>query len=244
MIALTAVLLSVAALALACGDDGPARMAASGRPTAASTSSERLTLRGALTLDGAPGEARFLGARVVRDGLAAACQASIPGVSGGRYEIQVFADAEVRGCGAPGAEVLLWTHDGERFLFSRETMPWPTEGALAAFDASFSTAAPNGASAPATEIKGLLFGRDGAQLPDGSVVEAYVDETLCGITSLRNAEATEGYFTLIVAGPDAIAACGEGATLTFRIDGRRARETAANDLRSGSEGHELNLTIE
>lgn len=247
LVAIVIALAAIALVAAGCASDGTRGgepSVTTGRPTAASTTSERVTLTGTLTLDGRPLEARFLGARVVRDGLTAACQATIPSVSGGAYSIQVYADAEVRGCGARGAEVLYWAHDGERFVFSGTTLPWPEEGAAATFDAAFVTSEPEGASEPVTELKARLFDREGAPLPDGSVAEAYAGNALCGITSLRSAEASEGYVTLIVAGPTAVADCAAGATLTFRIDGQRTRETAVNDLRGGPDGRELDLTLE
>jgi len=131
-----------------------------------------LTLEGVLTLDGQPLEAVFLGARVIRDGLVGACQLEIPRVTQGRYEIDVASDAQVRGCGAPGAEVLLWTFVDDGYLFSTETAPWPDESSVVAFDGEFSSEAPDGASEPVTEFKGHLFAADGAALPAGTVVEA------------------------------------------------------------------------
>ena len=212
--------------------------------TTAPGADERVTLRGTLTLDGAPLEAEFLGVRVVRDGLVAACQDAIPAVTQGHYEIPVAADAEVRGCGAPGAELLLWAYVGDAFIFSTQTTPWPGSGATATFDASFSSAAREGASRPVTEFKGHLFDRDGSRLPGGTVVEAYAGDVRCGVTSLRYGDVTEGYYTLIVAGPQSVSGCGEGASLTFRLDGKPAAETALNDLGRASEGHELDLSVQ
>jgi hypothetical protein len=205
---------------------------------------ERATLRGTLTLDGAPLEADFLGVRAVRDGLIAACQVEIPEVRQGRYEIAVAANAEVRGCGAPGAELLLWTFAGDTYFFATQTTPWPGSGETATFDASFSTDSPEGASQPVTELKGHLFDRDGSSLPGGTVVEAYAGDVLCGITSLRHGDVTEGYYTLIVAGPQSHTGCGEGATLTFRLDGQAAAQTATNDLGRGGQAHELDLSVQ
>jgi hypothetical protein len=202
-----------------------------------------VTLSGTLTLDGAPFDARFLGVRVIRDGLAAACQVTIPAVTQGRYEVQVAADAEVRGCGAPGAEILLWVYVNDTFVFSGRALPWLASGAAETFDASFSSAAPDGAAMPVTQFKGLLFDRDGRRLPGGTVIEAYVGDVRCGVTSLRYSDDLENLYTLAVAGPESVAGCAEGAEITFRLDGEPAAETAVNDLGRGSEGHELNLTL-
>lgn len=251
--ALHALLFSIGAAAVvfvaaACNDgQGGASKTATTTPVAAEPTApganEAVRLSGTLTLDGAPLEARFLGARVIRNGLAAACQNTIPAVMTGRYEITVASDAEARGCGAPGAEILLWTFTNDVYFFSNETTPWPGSGGTATFDASFSSAASGGASKPVTEFKGHLFDREGGELPGGTVVEAYAGDVRCGVTSLRHGDQVERFYTLIVAGPEAVAGCDEGATLTFRLDGDPAVETAVNDLGAGSEGHELNLTV-
>lgn len=204
----------------------------------------RATLRGMLTLDGAPLEADFLGVRVMRDGLSAACQYTIPAVTQGRYEIKVLADAEVRGCGAPGSELLLWAYANEAFIYSQQTAPWPGSGGTATFAAGFSSAAREGAGKPVTEFKGELFDREGVRLPGGTVVEAYVGDVRCGVTSLRYGDDNEQLYTLIVAGPESVPGCAQDATLTFTIDGDPVVGTASNDLGRGSDGHELNLTVE
>jgi hypothetical protein len=92
-----------------------------------------------------------------------------------------------------------------------------------------------------TEIKGRLFDADGNELPPGTVIEAYAADVLCGIASLG--DETEGIYTLIVAGPEGVAGCDEGATLRFRLNGEMAIETAVNDLSQGGEGQELDLTL-
>src|SRR5689334_20840808 len=82
----------------------PAAAAPSATATAATPAADiaPATLEGTLTVDGAPLDAKFLGARVLRDGLSAACQDAIPSVTAGQYQIPVTSDALVRGCGAPG----------------------------------------------------------------------------------------------------------------------------------------------
>jgi len=187
----------------------------------------RVTLRGTLTLDGAPLEAEFLGARVRRGGLDAACQLTIPPVTAGRYEIQVLADAEAPGCGAPGAELFLWTYANDRIIYSPDTVPWPEDGATVVSDASFSSAAPDGATLPATAFKGEAISRDATDIPRGTAVEAYVGDVRCGIASIRHENQA---FTLFVAGPESVQGCARDATLTFRVGGRPAVETARNDL--------------
>lgn len=202
---------------------------------------EQASLGGILTLDGALLQADFLGARVVRDGLATACQDNIPAVTDGTYAITVAADAEVRGCGVPGAEVLLWAFVDDHYFFSTETTPWPGADVSASFDATFSSAAPEGASMPGTGFKGRLFDADGAELPGGTVVEAYIGDVLCGVTSLRYGDATEGIYTMMVAGPQSVPGCDIGATITFRVEGIPAAETLTNDP-NGEIPDEVNLT--
>jgi len=236
--------------AAACGDEqGRASTIATTTPVATDLTNvpgaeERVTVGGTLTLDGVPLEAEFLGVRVIRNGLATACQYTIPAVMQGRYEIGVVSNAEVRGCGAPGAELLLWAFANGAFIFSNQTTPWPGSGATATFDASFSSDAREGASTPVTEFKGHLFDREGGELPSGTVIEAYVGEVRCGVASLRYGNDVERFYTLIVAGPESISGCAEGARLTFRLNGDLAAETAVKDLGRGSEGHELNLTLQ
>jgi hypothetical protein len=81
----------VALAAVACnerGRDGQPAPAAANTvttdPIKVPDTGARVTLHGSLTLDGAPIEARFLGVRVVRDRLAAACQITIPAITQGR----------------------------------------------------------------------------------------------------------------------------------------------------------------
>jgi pimeloyl-ACP methyl ester carboxylesterase len=188
----------------------------------------RVTLHGKLTLDGAPFDARWLGAVVRRpDGLIAACQLTLPLVRGGRYEIVVMADAEASGCGAPGAEIALWTFARNRILYSRDVSKWPRTQRVRA-DLSFSSATPSGAVPPRAQFNGEVFTPDGRQLQGGTRVDAYVGTSLCGVTSVRRTGSYSG-FTLDVAGPDSVPGCARGATITFRVDGRPAQETAVNE---------------
>ena len=203
---------------------------------------QRLTLRGNLTLDGKPLDAQFLGARVINKGLLAACQLAIPPVATGHYEIIVMSEAESRGCGAPGAQVVLWTSVGNGIIYTRETFPWSEpSGAAPTFNATFSSADPAGAGGVATEFKGHVEQPDGTLAGGGTAVEAYVGDTLCGTATVRRDDA-ESWFTLLVAGP-AVPGCARGGTITFEADGAEVPETEVNDLAGGSAGRELRLTI-
>jgi pimeloyl-ACP methyl ester carboxylesterase len=202
----------------------------------------RVLVRGGLTLDGAPFDARFLGAVVRRDGLITPCQYTLPSVDDGRYEITVLADEESSGCGAPGAQIFLWTFARNQKLYSRESVAWPGNGGTTNFDASFSASAPVGGAPPTSEFAGEVYNRDGERLPPGTRVEAYVDDVRCGVASVRRTGSFSGYI-LAVVGPDSVTGCDRGAALTFRIDGQPAAETAVNDLRRGGGGGLTDLAL-
>jgi pimeloyl-ACP methyl ester carboxylesterase len=189
---------------------------------------KRAVVRGNLTLDGVPFDARFLGAIVRRNGLVTPCQYKLSSVENGRYEITVVAKAERSGCGMRGAEILLWTSAQNQILYSREALPWPGKERTASFDASFSTAAPDGAAPPTLELGGEVFKRDGHQSPAGTRIEAFVGDTRCAVASVRRTGSFSGY-SLDIVGADSVPGCDRGATLTFRINGRRATQTAINE---------------
>jgi hypothetical protein len=229
---------SVVASACSNGDGGTALSPGSAEPA------QQLSIAGAATLDGAPLVSDFMGARVIRDGRSGACQAAIPVVRGGRYQIRVLSEAESRGCGAPGAEIVLWAYADESFVFSSETLEWRTGGGPVTFDAAFSSSDPSGASRAVTELKGRLYDRDGKQLFRAAVVEAFVGDALCAVTSLRAGGETEGYYTLFVAGPDEVDGCARDGRITFRVDGEPVSGTATNDLAGNDGGREVDLTLQ
>jgi hypothetical protein len=198
----------------------------------------RAVLRGRLTLDGAPFDARWVGAVVRRAGLVTPCQYTLPPVRAGRYEITVLADAEARGCGGPGAQIVLWTFARNQRLFAGAAVPWPGNGRTATRDLRFSTSAPQGAAPPTTDFAGGVYRRDGWPLGPGTRVEAYAGATRCGVASVRRTGNFSGYI-LAVVGPGSVAGCRRGARLTFRIDGRRALDTAVNEP---GRGRSLDLT--
>lgn len=190
----------------------------------------RAVVRGNASLDGAPFDAEFLGAVVRKDGLVTPCQYTLPHVEQGHFEIAVMGSAEASGCGVAGAEILLWTFVDEKQYFSTRSIQWPEDLGPSTFDASFSTAVPRGAMRQRTEVAGEIFERDGRQLGPGTRVEAYIGTTICGVASVR----TNGDFTgisLSIVGPDSVAGCARDATVTFRVDGRKAVTTAVNNLR-------------
>ena len=182
--------------------------------------------------------APYLGVVVRAGGLATACQTDLPPVEGGRFEVGVFAEADSAGCGRPGSEIVLWTYQGDRRLFSSTAVPWPDGGETATFDATFSTAAPMGTAKTATELAGDLRPRPSPTAP-GARVEALVGDTVCGVgTSRQNGDFTG--FTLSVVGPDSVPGCESGAAIAFRVDGGAAGETLTND---GAVHRSFDLTL-
>ena len=201
---------------------------------------DRATLRGRLTVDGAPLDAEFLGAVVVHpNGLVAACQGILPAVENGRYEITVLPDALVNGCGSSGARVVLWEFAQGTRLYSNESVRWPGKGRTATFNATFLTTVPDGVAPPMSQFNGEVFDRHGRQVAAGTKIEAYIGKTRCGVSSTRRGGSFSGYIMSVV-GPDSIAGCTAGATITFRIGGKPAVDTAVNAL---DDGGTLDLTV-
>jgi pimeloyl-ACP methyl ester carboxylesterase len=201
---------------------------------------DRAAIRGDATLDGAPLNARFLGAVVRRGGLVSPCQATLTGPRNGRYEIEVMADAETRGCGVEGAEVILWTYVDDDKLYTTEAVEWPGDGERARFAAHFSSARPRGTATKVIELNGEVFDAAGDQLPGGTVVEAFIGETRCAVGSVRRTGSYAGYI-LNVVGPESAPGCELGATITFRVDGKPAIDTAVNTRGENHGG--LDLTV-
>jgi len=142
-----------------------------------------------------------------------------------------------------GANLVLWMYRGS-YYYTTNSVAWPGEGQSVEFDGAFSSAAPDGASKPATELKGHAYDIDGTEFPPGTVIEAHVGATRCGVTSLRYDRTTEGYYTLLIVGPDSVAGCATGATIDFTIDGKPAAQTAVNDLAGGGpDAGVLDLTV-
>jgi pimeloyl-ACP methyl ester carboxylesterase len=188
---------------------------------------DRVVLRGKATVDGDPFDAEFLGARVERDSLITPCP-GVTTVTDGRYEITVMADAESSGCGAKNAQIIFWTFVEDEQLYSTEAVRWPGKGRTATFDVTFSTTAPEGAAPPTSGFVGEVYDRRGRHLARGTRVEAFVGDTRCGVASVRRTGSFSG-FSLGVVGPDSVPECEAGATVTFRIGGKPAAETALNE---------------
>ena len=222
--------MAVAAAFAGIGVDGSA--AAEVKPTG------RIAVRGTATLDGAPFDAPYLGAVVVRHGLVTPCQRNLPPVREGRFEIVVYGKNEASGCGVKGAKVYVWTFAQEQIIFSSESVPWPS-GNTARLRPTFSIAAPTGGVGPIVGFAGEIFDKQGVRQPPGVRIEAYIGTTRCAVATTRRAESFIG-FSIDVVGPDAIPGCTLGATITFRVDGKLVLETAVN---APGQEDSLNLTL-
>ena len=194
---------------------------------------DRSVIRGRATLDGVAFDAPYLGAVVERQGLVTPCQLTLPKVRAGRYVISVYARTEAAGCGAPGADIFLWTFVQGQVVFSRESVPWPGSGATTRFLPTFATADPDGGVGPTVGFAGEVFDQYGRRLPPGTRVEAYIGTTRCAVASIRRTGNFTG-FSIDVVGPDSVPGCGRGATINFRVNGRRAVETAVNEPGHGA----------
>ncbi len=198
----------------------------------------RAVVSGSARLDGDAFDARWIGAVVLDDQLVTPCQYTLPPVDGGQFEITVYGERESAGCGRPGAGILLWTFVDDEKLFTTEAIPWPDDG-TADVTVDFATSEPAGAAPATTDFSGEVYRSDGERAPTGSLVEAYVDDTLCGVASIRGSGSFIGYI-LSVVGPDSVPGCRSGEPVTFRVDGARVVESATNS--PGASAH-LDLTV-
>ncbi len=207
---------------------------------------ERITVSGTLTVDGEALDGTLRGVVVRADGLERVCHFTSLRVSDGHYEVVAAGDGEVTGCGAPGAEFyLLASVEGELFT-SQELFEWPKDGKELIADATFSTADRTGVREPATTFTGSALGSTGERVMPGTVIEAYIGETLCGISSLPPvvmAASDPATYSLIVVGPDAVSGCEKDGEISFRVDGEIAQQTETLDLDGEGEPHDLDLTL-
>jgi hypothetical protein len=174
-----------------------------------------------------------VGAVVLADGLVTPCQTALPPVAGGRYSVSVFTDTASAGCGQAGSEVALWIYANDQILYSTNTMPWPAdEESQATFDATYEAATPDGATPEVAQFQGGAFAADGRALRTGSLVEAYIGDTRCGVASVRASTQFRGYIISVV-GPDSIEGCTRGVPIEFRLDGEPATPTGVMNTPPG-----------
>ena len=231
--------LMLASLATATGSAASASRPARSEPRNAS---DRVVVRGKALLDGRPFDSRWVGAIVLKSGLATPCQSTLPHVRHGRYAVTVLADTESSGCGAPGAQIVLWTFAHETTVYSTNTVAWPVKKHIKNFVPRFSSHGAGGAAPELAEFTGAVFGADGRELEPGTRVDAYVDGTRCGVASVRRSRDFAGYI-LAVVGPESIRECTRGSALTFSINGHPAAPTNAVNTPPGQRDS-LNLTLE
>jgi hypothetical protein len=245
VLASVAVLASLVALTACSSSDEPdaspasTTTSASARPAA---EARRVVLAGQATLDGRPVDSRWVGAVVLDDGLVTPCQTALPPVADGRYSVSVFTDNASAGCGKAGADIALWIFANEEILYSTNTMAWPEdEQSQATFDATYSAEEPKGATPEVAQFQGGAFAEDGKALPTGTVVEAHIGDTRCGVASVRGSTQFHGYIISVV-GPDSIEGCTRDAPIEFRLDGEPATPTDVVNTPPGQDDT-LDLTV-
>ena len=203
----------------------------------------RLVVQVTATLDGAPLEQGFINATVRSpDGLSRRCALDLGVAVNGRFELPVASSDELPGCGQPGARMFLVHEASGNAEVSQELFDWPAEGNELTVHATFSSADPGGVSKQGTLITGTPLDGAGEHLPPGTLVEAFIGETLCGVSSLPFIWMTTGdstYLWLTVVGPEAIPACREGETITFRINEEPVELAATHDFSN----HQLDLVL-
>jgi pimeloyl-ACP methyl ester carboxylesterase len=201
---------------------------------------DRVTLHGAITVDGAPANGRYFWFEVHRGGLRTACSFPSDAPANGKYRRVIAADTEVHGCGGPGAVILgaMFSDDAVRLS---SPITWPESATELPVDLVFSST--SGVTAGfGTFIYGTVLDGEGVHLPPTARIDAYIGQTLCGLASLNPVEmdfsGTDRY-GLIVAGPDAIPGCERNARIRLLVDGLEAPQTAIND---GS-NHNLDIIV-
>jgi len=202
---------------------------------------ERVTVRGTITLDGDPmaGEVYIV---AVKDGLRRYCSMSRVGArADGRYEVTAASDGEARGCGQPGAQLYVdaFVPSRGRSYWSQHLIDWPKDGTELTFDATLTEP---GAYRPNTLFRGEVIDASGESFPVGTVIEAYIGDTLCGVTSLSPTVMALGdpqTYYLAVVGPESKSGCAGGQPVTFRVNGQRVAQTGVNDFDGRFQGRHL-----
>ena len=193
---------------------------------------ERIVMSGALTLDGEPVRDAEVHVVVRKDGLERYCGLTQGMRANGRYVVVVASSEEAYGCGAPDAQLFLnvYVPDQGRAFWSRDLAGWPASGAELEFDVILDDP---GVFRPYTAFEGTALDSSGRSLPVGTIIEAYIGETICGISSLPPVTLdvyVPGRFLITVMGPESVTRCDEHATISFRINGELAEQSRVNDL--------------
>ena len=138
-----------------------------------------------------------------------------------------------------GGRIFLWTFVQDKMLYSQESVLWPGNGRSRTFQPRFSAGAPDGGVGRTVGFAGEIFDRRHRRLPPGARVEAYIGTTRCAVATTRRTGNFTG-FSIDVVGPDSIPGCTVAATITFRVDGHNANETAVNQ---SGQGASLDLSL-
>lgn len=211
---------------------------------------DRVIVRGAITVDGAPVEDGFLWAVVESDGALHNCSYGFPSLRRGGYELAVAADSELGGCiGAASRTFLVYLSDG-RYLISEQQLPPAGAERAIAFDATFSSAnsaGGTGASSFEQYLGGTLIGelrlQDGRPAPPGTVVEAFVGDVLCGrfvAPPVLMAFDQPGVYNISLGGAGN-AACATDVPVSLYVNGRDTGFTASSHPED--QGQLVNLTV-
>ncbi len=202
---------------------------------------DRVTVTGTITIDSKPADAPYFWIEVRHNGLRQVC--SFDGdPPAGRYARTIAAGTEIRGCGAPGDTVALAVFSDGKMLTARP-VPWPVSGHQLTLNADLSSTDLTAAQ-PSTPVFGKALDTARTQLAPGTIVQAYIGDTLCGESAIPPVVmqfANPESYAVLVSGPDAISGCAKSGVITFRINGSPVAETATNDLEL--RGHALDLTL-
>jgi pimeloyl-ACP methyl ester carboxylesterase len=194
------------------------------QPRHSTTISSGVQLDGRATIDGTSLNASWIGAVVIGDGLVTPCNDGLPSVVNGRFHLNVFDDAEVRGCAATGRRIALWTYVDDVRLFSDAVQIDSTVGTSILVE--FRTDDPTGDVPATTEFYGDALTTTGEHQPAGVRIDAIIDGTACGVTSTRG----DGTFILAVVGPDSRPGCHANGSITFTLGGTATGVTAPNGV--------------
>jgi hypothetical protein len=197
---------------------------------------ERVTVSGDVTLNGEPLQHAFVWAEVTDGGLRRLCAFDGASPSDGRYERTLVSDRELAGCGAPGRRIRIAASTGGEVYFSSNSVPWPATGDAATLDVNFTDADAGRAIDNVTPVYGSVYDASGERRPPGTTVEAFIGDTLCGITALPESVLVfqnPDQYDVLVASPEAVPGCEREGAITFRVNGELVAQTAHNDLGDG-----------
>jgi pimeloyl-ACP methyl ester carboxylesterase len=207
---------------------------------------DRVIVRGKVTFDGRPLGGGYVWVVVRKNGLMRYCSlAPFTTLPDGGYEVPVAAEAETHGCGEPGAELYVDVYASSlgRSYWSAELARWPA-GSDLTFDAAIEEP---GSYLPNTMFRGSVIDTSGQRLPPGTVIEAYIGDTLCGATALPPTAMALGdpsTYYLPVVGPQSISGCDQGGAISFRVNGEVVGQTGINDFDGRFQGqHLLDLSL-